>query len=826
MARLLYKLGTLIARKKWIGIAIWVVLLAAIIAPFTITPPQFDDDIEMTGLKSLDTNDKIRDEFNFDNEKASIRIVFHSNVKKGITEKQTMQDIQKTLQEIKKNDDYIGSITDPYVYKQINKDQNTAFADVTYVVAQTAMKEESLDNVYDKLKTLKKKHNLQTELTGNALADIDIGGASEAVGIIIAFVILFITFGSFIAAGLPIISAVLGLGTSIGIIGLLTYAFDIPNITLTLAVMIGLAVGIDYALFILSRYRQIVKTEQDHIKAIGLAVGTAGSAVVFAGITVIIAVCGLSLIGIDFLAIMGFASAISVLIAVVSALTLLPALISLFHKRIRPKAEKKKDANIDTPWSNFVVGKPVTALVIGLVILILASLPMSQMRLGIPDDGMKPDGTTEKKAYELMSDEFGEGFNGQIAMLVNVKNKTNDQSLTRDLQKLSDDISDMASVDMVTPAQLNESNEYALLAIIPKEGPNASSTNELVHELREYKDKAQEDYNLITEISGQSVINIDMSEKLNDAIPVFAGVIIVLAFFLLMIVFRSLIIPLKAVLGFVLSLTATLGFTTLIMQEGVLGWLFGVDTPGPLLAFLPVIVIGLLFGLAIDYEIFLMARIHEEYSRTRDNEHSIKTGIKESGPVIVAAALIMFSVFISFVFQEDVMIKSMGLSLAFGVLFDAFIVRMTLIPALTKLFGSAAWYMPKWLNRFLPNVDIEGHALQSGPAPVIAGSAFGEPQNGMEPAAAAESRKVDENLAMGDRAAQLDSELSRASHDQPAVHPPVIAEAQPEMGDAERRELLEERKRHLEKIEWLSEQKRDLEKMNEILMKVIEKQGW
>ena len=230
--------------------------------------------------------------------------------------------------------------------------------------------------------------------------------------------------------------------------------------------------------------------------------------------------------------------------------------------------------------------------------------------------------------------------------------------------------------------------------------------------MRDYNDDARDKYNFKTEVSGQSVINIDMSQKLNEAIPLFAGVIVALAFVLLMVVFRSIIIPLKAVLGFVLSLVATLGFTTLIMQEGFMSELFGVDTTGPLLAFLPVITIGLLFGLAMDYEVFLMSRIHEEYSKTGNNEHAIKVGIKESGPVVVAAALIMFSVFIAFVFQDDVMIKSMGLSLAFGILFDAFIVRLLLIPALTQLFGKASWYMPAWLNRILPHVDIEGHALQ------------------------------------------------------------------------------------------------------------------
>src|SRR5699024_993647 len=453
------------------------------------------------------------------------------------------------------------------------------------------------------------------------------------------------------------------------IIGLLTYTFNIPDVTLTLAIMIGLAVGIDYALFILFRYRKIIKTETDHIKAIGLAVGTAGSAVIFAGITVIIAVCGLSLIGIDFLAVMGFASAISVLFAVLSALTLLPALISVFHKRIRPKQHKMKEKEtVDTPWSKFVVGKPAVAVLVGLVVLGLAIIPMSHMRLGMPDDSIKPEDSTQKKAYDIITDEFGEGYNGQIVMLVNTKDKDDENAITQDLDNMADDIEDFDNVDTVASPQLNEDNNYALIGIIPEEGPNTKSTNTLVYDVRDYNEQDQDQYNFETEVSGQSVINIDMSKKLNDAIPVFAGVIVALAFVLLMVVFRSILIPFKAVLGFVLSLTATLGFTTLVMQAGFMSELFGVTSTGPLLAFLPVIVLVLLFGIDIDYELFLMTKVHEEYTKTGDNDHSIKTGIKESGPVIVAAALIMFSVFIAFVFQDDAMIKSIGLALAVGIL--------------------------------------------------------------------------------------------------------------------------------------------------------------
>lgn len=337
MAKFLYKLGSFIAKHKWWSIIAWVIILAAIIIPLTISSPKFDNDITMNGLQSLDTNDKIEDEFNQDSEKAQIRAVFKSDADNGIAKEDMTKDIKNTLKDIKDDDKDVKDVTDPYENKQISKDKTTAFADINYDVSATSLGQDSKDKVKDEIDKLEDKHNVQVELMGTGMESTEIGGASELIGIIVAFVVLMITFGSFIAAGMPIVSALLGLGSGVGIISLLTYAFDIPNVTLTLAVMIGLAVGIDYALFILFRYRQIAKSESNHIKAIGLAVGTAGSAVIFAGVTVIIAVCGLSLVGIDFLAVMGFASAISVLVAVISALTLLPALISVFHKQIQPK---------------------------------------------------------------------------------------------------------------------------------------------------------------------------------------------------------------------------------------------------------------------------------------------------------------------------------------------------------------------------------------------------------------------------------------------------------------------------------------------------------
>lgn len=320
--------------------------------PLLVSSPKFDSDITMNGIKSLDTNDKIEKEFGQDGEKAQIRAVIKSEADDGIVKESTSKDIQKTLDNIKGNDDDVKSVSDPYETKQISKDKTTALVDIDYDVSKTSLKDSSRDNIKYELKDLSDKHNLQTELTGNGMQEDDEGGSAELMGIIVAFIVLLITFGSIVAAGMPILTAIIGLGSSMGIISILTYFFDIPNIALTLAVMIGLAVGIDYALFILFRYRQFINQGTNYIKAIGLSIGTAGSAVVFAGITVIIAVCGLSIVGIDFLSLMGFGAAISVLFSVLTSLTLLPALMSFFHKQIKPKKTKSEFKNDnDTFWS-------------------------------------------------------------------------------------------------------------------------------------------------------------------------------------------------------------------------------------------------------------------------------------------------------------------------------------------------------------------------------------------------------------------------------------------------------------------------------------------
>ncbi|EIA19691.1 resistance-nodulation-cell division acriflavin:proton (H+) antiporter [Listeria fleischmannii subsp. coloradonensis] len=357
MAKLLFHLGQTFAKHRWKTIFGWLIVLGIILATLGINGIHFSDDIKMNGLKSLDTSEKIGQEFKQDSQKGNIRIVFQTKDKKGIVQPENIAQINQALNKISIQK-HVVSASNPYESKTISQDMTTAFADLTYDVDYMQVNEKMVGDVKDALKPLHKA-GIQTELTGNVMiSPMEIGGTSEVIGIIVALIILVVTFGSLIAAGLPILSALVSLGASIGIVAILSSFIDMPNVTLTLAVMIGLAVGIDYALFILFKYRQIIRTEKDPIKAVGLATGTAGSAVIFAGITVIIAVCGLSLVGIDFLAVMGFASAISVLFAVLSALILMPAFIGLLRCFIGThfNASTRKE---DTLWTKFVIGKPL-----------------------------------------------------------------------------------------------------------------------------------------------------------------------------------------------------------------------------------------------------------------------------------------------------------------------------------------------------------------------------------------------------------------------------------------------------------------------------------
>lgn len=546
------------------------------------------------------------------------------------------------------------------------------------------------------------------------------GGAAEAIGLAIALVILLLTFGSFVAAGMPILVALLGVIIGISGVTASTAFLDLNSSSTALCSMIGLAVGIDYTLFILARYRAELRHTDDRQQAIGIAVGTAGSAVVFAGLTVLIALSALSVVGIPFLTSMGLAAAGTVLIAVLIALTLLPAVLGLLKsKAFGGQVRKYKPAheadgqvlNNGVRWARVVGKQPLAAALLVIVALGALAIPLKDLHLAFPSDSTAASETTQRKASDLMSAEFGPGREGPLLVVVDGRGTDDATQAFTDVAAWASGQDGVANAQVVAtnadPSDPDAVPTGALVQVQPEAGPDDTATQDLLNALRDGQSDIQQQTGTTIGVTGLTAITTDVSDKLAGALPLYLAIVVGLAFLLLMIVFRSLLVPLTATLGFLLSVLATLGATVAIFQEGT----FGFFEPQPMVSFIPIFVIGVVFGLAMDYQVFLVTRIREAHVHGMSTRDAVVDGFRNSARVVAAAAAIMTAVFSGFILEDDVIIKSLGFALAAAVVFDAFIVRMILIPALMYLMGEKAWYLPAWLDRVLPNVDVEGENL-------------------------------------------------------------------------------------------------------------------
>jgi RND superfamily putative drug exporter len=554
--------------------------------------------------------------------------------------------------------------------------------------------------------------------------------SSEALGIIIAYVVLTITFGAMLAAGLPLVMALIGVTIGILSINAMGAVIDLSATAPILATMIGLAVGIDYALFILHRYREHLAEGFDHAEAAARATATAGTAVVFAGLTVVIALSGLAVVNIPFLTVMGLAAAGTVVVAVVIAITLLPALLGFAGSKVTaPKSSRHAAGRGTEPkpsassrWVRIVTRHSVATILGGLVVVLVIAAPVLDLRLGLPDAGAQPAGTTARTAYDLLTAGFGPGFNGPLTVVVDAPNSADP---TKVAETAVAGLKSLGDVEAVSYPVQNPAKDVTIVSVTPRSGPTAAGTSNLVNSIRGAAAKIQEATGIRVLVTGQTAVNLDVSAKLSAALPVYLLVVVGLALLLLMMVFRSLLVPVKAVVGFLLSIAASLGIVVFVFQQGHLGTLFGVTDPGPVVSFLPILLVGVLFGLAMDYEVFLVIRMRESFVHGVEARAAVRKGFEESGRVVVAAALIMISVFGSFVLTNDLVTKSIGLSLAAGVAVDAFIVRMTLVPAAMALMGRRVWWMPAWLGRMLPDVDLEGAELRLPAEPTEVGGVDG-----------------------------------------------------------------------------------------------------
>jgi RND superfamily putative drug exporter len=621
--------------------------------------------------------------------------------------------------------------------KSISANGRIAFATVVFDEKANDLSKAAAQRVVDVARGAQRS-GLQIELGGQAIEKTEQAGfgISTAVGLLAAIVVLLLTFGSLTAMGLPIVTALFGLGTGLGAIALFTHVVDTADFASELAAMIGLGVGIDYALFILTRFREAYVTPGptfgDARESVVQAMDTAGRAILFAGCTVVIALLGMMLLGVDFLYGVAISASIGVLLVMAASLTLLPAMLTFAGKRLtrpsrrarrRAKRAKREQSAGASPsatgasaasivgggawlrWSMFVERRPRAIAIISTVVMLAIAAPATALRLGSSDASNDPPNQTTHRAYGLLAQGFGEGFNGPLLIAAKVP------AGQASAERIASAIATAHGVASVAPAKLNPTGNVATITVYPKSSPQALATTQLVERLRDHVvPPVEKATGARVYVGGVTAGSVDFAKVLGQKLPLFIGVVVLLSALLLLVVFRSLVIPLQAAVMNLLSIGAALGVIVAIFQWGWLGGLIGVSD-GPIESFIPVMLFAIVFGLSMDYEVFLVSRIHERWAHTREHPRAVAEGLALTGRVVTAAAAIMVCVFLSFMLGEDRVIKEFGLSLASAVLLDALVIRCLLLPAVLHLIGRRTWSIPAWLDRILPHLNVEGTVL-------------------------------------------------------------------------------------------------------------------
>jgi putative drug exporter of the RND superfamily len=613
----------------------------------------------------------------------------------------------------------VSAVTSPFQSHLVSRSGTIALGQVQWSAQPANVRDASLNAVTDAMKPVQAA-GVQVEYNGSVYPGWHtvISEVPELVGLIIAFIILMITFGAFAAAGMPILGAIIGVVTTLMGITAVASVVTIASASTTVALMLGLSCGIDYGLFILSRHRTNLLNGMTPEESVPLAMGTAGSSVVFAALTVIIALCGLTVVGIPFLTVMGLAAAASVAVALLIALTLVPALLGFAGNRVArftrlpllgvraERVARRSAADPETAvgarWARFVVRHRVLMLVGGIALLGVLAIPALSIQLGLPSGASQPAGNTQREAYDLTTEGFGAGFNGALLIVAQ------DARGPADARQIAGALTRLPDVATVTPVTTQDG--ISLIRLIPESGPNDPATTALVRTIRDDRSAIEGRTGVSILVGGTTASNIDVSAKLSSALPVFLIVVVGLAFILLTFAFRTILVPLKSILGFLLSMAAALGAQVAMFQWGWGQHIFGI-TPAQTISFLPIIMLAIIFGLSSDYEVFVVSRIKEDHTRNGDARGAVHRGTGLSARVVTAAALIMFSIFVAFMFTSNPTIKAIGFSFAAGVFLDAFVVRLTLVPAVMAIIGSRLWYHPRWFARHVPDPDIEGHRL-------------------------------------------------------------------------------------------------------------------
>ncbi|MFG2404938.1 MMPL family transporter [Streptomyces brevispora] len=724
MAAFLDRLGRLAFRRRWRVLAVWVVALVAAGMASALAPAAPDASYSMPGTESQRAFDLIEERFpagstgSAASEGASAKLVFVAPEGQKVTDQANRAVIDEVLGKVAGLDQVVRA-ADPYGTDAVSKDGSTAYASVTFDVKAKDV-DDAVKQDLEQAVAEGRGAGLTVEVGGSVLATQPSGGATELVGVVVAAVVLLITFSSLAAAGLPLLTALIGVGIGAATIMALSSALGLSSATSTLAMMLGLAVGIDYAMFIVSRYREERARGLAPQDAAGVAVGTAGSSVVFAGLTVVIGLAGLSVVGIPTLTQMGLAAAGTVALSVLVAVTLVPALLGIFPRAALARSERRParrgarsgavegKANLGSRWARLVVRRPLLVLLAGVATLGVVALPAAQLHLGTAGDGSKPTSTTERRAYDALAYGFGPGFNGPLTIVVDAKSAQDPKSA---VEASVQEISAVDGVVSVSEARFNTAGDTAIFSATPATDPQDERTSELIHALRDDRPTTEKTTGATFMVSGSTAGNIDSDQKVQGALIPYLGLVVGLAFLLLLIVFRSVLVPLKAALGFLLSVLAALGAVVAVFQWGWLAGLLGVHQTGPIMNTMPIVMVGIVFGLAMDYQVFLVTRIREAHLEGERPGQAIVSGFNHSARVVAAAAVIMISVFSGFIGVSEPMIKMIGFGLATAVLFDALVVRMTIVPAVLALLGERAWTMSRWLERIVPRVDVEGHTL-------------------------------------------------------------------------------------------------------------------
>ncbi|RYV51710.1 MMPL family transporter [Pengzhenrongella frigida] len=716
MATLLYRLGRGSFRHRGIVLTVWIALLAGFGLGAAFLSGPSTSSVTIPGTEAQRALDSLATEFP-GAAGGSGSIVIAAPDGGTVTSTEGQAAIAAIAAEASLLPD-VAAVLDPAQTGQVSPDESIAVVRVQFTKPVDELAA-STKEAFNAIGAAVQDEGFTVAHGGDIASGEPAIGGAEGIGVLIAALVLVLTFGSLVAAGMTLLTALIGLGVGVAGLYSLSGIVSFSSITPILALMLGLAVGIDYSLFIVSRHRHNLLEGMRPDEAAGRAVATAGSAVVFAGATVIIALAGLTVVGIGFLAKMGLAAAATVLVAVLVALTLSPALLGFAGRRVLPRKLRDPEAaraalgDEESPkllgrrWAEFVTHHRAVVLIVGVLGLGALSIPVLSMQTSLPDAGHAPAESTARIAYDLTTRGFGEGSNGPLVVVVDA---TSPDTLAADAATVTQLLTDTPGVVVVTPPTISPSGTTALLQVVPATGPSDPATADLVHAIR---DRVAGSSSATVSVTGFTAVGVDVSQKLADALPIYLLLVIGLSFVLLMVMFRSILVPLKATLGFLLTVGATFGIAVAVFQWGWLSETVGLSLPGPLLSFMPILIIGILFGLAMDYEVFLVSRMREDFVHGASAREATVSGFSHGARVVTAAAAIMISIFAAFVFSEDSTIKSMGFGLATGVAIDAFIVRMTLVPAAMSLLGDRAWWLPGWLGRLLPDVDIEGKNLRA-----------------------------------------------------------------------------------------------------------------